>query len=798
MKFSYEWLASLVDLKAITPAQVAKALNGAGIEVESVEPLVRATNITTGLVLTREMIEGSDHLSKVTVDTGHHGLRTIVCGAPNIRAGQKVLVALPGAILPKVTIQASVIKGVASEGMVCALDELGVDKKFLTDDQVNGIEVLANDTAIGDDDILLHLGLTDTIFTLKLLANRPDLWSLEGIAYEVSALLQRPLTLMQTIKETTLPKPAFVIDIQTEKTKQFSIRVLKGVQQTSTPGWMKQRLIASGIRPLSFFVDLGNYVMLLTGQPLHLYDLDKLPTPQLTLVDQWQQPFVALDGKTYPLQSGDITILSQQQVMCLAGVMGAQACAVDDATTNLAIEAAAFDATSIRKTSTRLGLVSDASIRFAKAIDLSQFDRVLSLTTQLLKSLTTVAEVYETLTVNRLTLDRASIRFKPQDINRLLGTAYDNNVITDTLTRLAIRMQKDGEDLLATPPNHRQDLLAPADLAEEIIRLKGFADIQNTVMPSPVQAGGYDELQEKVRLTKTYFTSQGLDAVLTYTLIEKQWTEAFQLLDKRTNLILKNPLSEERQHVRTHVLGSLIQVVQYNLARQVNAGRIFEISQVSYPHGQSQELAFVLFGQMSLRDGLSPQAHSFYHAKGLMEGLLALLKIEPSRYQWQPYDAQPETLHPGRSASLWIQNQRVAVIGEVSPIAQTQYDLGKIPVIVAQVDLKTLLSFKTSGTKLKAIPRFPVVTRDLALVVAQTLPYQQLVKTIKKAGKKLVDDVILFDLYQGGQLPAGQVSLAVRVMIQDEQKTLQEEEINQVMSAIKHALITECQVTLRS
>jgi len=531
---------------------------------------------------------------------------------------------------------------------------------------------------------------------------------------------------------------------------------------------------------------------------LHMYDLKKLPKPSLTLVEDWQQPFVALDQQSYPLVSGDIAIVSDAQVMCLAGVMGAQSCAVDEATTDVAIEAAAFDATTIRKTAMRLNLLSDASIRFAKGIDLSQFDRVLKLTTQLIQSLTSVQEVFQTVTINRLNGDRSSIRYQPQQINRLLGTSYDGPTVKDALARFAIQVLEDGQDFIATPPAHRQDLTGVADLAEEVMRLKGFKDIQITPMPSPIQAGGLNELQEKVRLTKTFMTSQGLDAVLTYTLSEKPWLDAFQLFEKKPHLSLKNPLSEERQQVRNHLLGSLIQVVKYNQARQINEGKIFEVSQIAYPHGQGQELAFVLFGNLPLRDGLYPQPQSFYHGKGLLEGLLHLLKIEPTRYQWRVYDEQPEIMHPGRTASLWIQNQRIAVVGEISPVALETYDLGKGPMVLGQVDLQTLISFKTSGIKLASIPRFPKVFRDLALIVPETIGYHQLVKTIKKAGKKLVDDVTLFDVYRGASLPEGQISLAIRIGLLDEQKTLQEEEINTTLAAIKSLLMTECNATLRS
>lgn len=798
MKFSYRWLSTLVDLKDISPTQVADALNRAGIEVEAIAPLVSATHITTGLVKHRTMIEGSDHLSKVIVDTGHHGERVIVCGANNIREGQKVLVALPGAVLPKITIQASVIKGVPSQGMVCALNELGLDTKFLTPEQLEGIEVLPEQTAVGHDQILEDLGLNDSVIDLKLLANRPDLWAMESIAFEVAALLNRPLLKQDGIEVKTNSQTQFEIDIQTTKTKQFSIQVLKGVKQTVSPTWLKQRLIASGIRPISFLVDIGNYVMLLTGQPLHMYDLNKLPNKKLTLSDQIERPFVALDQKTYPIQKGDITILSGDQVMCLAGIMGAQQCAVDATTTDIAIEAAAFDPASIRKTSLRLNLLSDASIRFAKGIDLSDFNRVLNLVTSLIAKLTAVKDIHPLVTVNHMTLTKPEVIWQADALNRLLSTHFSDEVLLGALTRFGIISTKQADGYHAAIPRHRQDIQGVADLAEEVIRLLGFDTIENTPMPTIIQAGGYPEKQEKMNQIKQYLSSQGLAETLTYSLVEASLLNRFHLLGPQEPWVLKNPLSEERKHLRTDVLGSLIEVVRYNLARQVNEGKIFEISQIAHRQGEGLQLGLVLFGESPTRSAMNKQPYSFYDVKGIVEGLLAVLGIEVSRYQWVVDQQQPTVLHPGRSANLMIQNQRMGVIGQLIPTIQEGYDLGKSPVFVALIDLKAILSLKTSPLKLKAIPRFPSVTRDLAFYVSETLPFSTIVKTVKKAGKKLVDDVLLFDLFQGNQLPKGQVAMAIRIILLDEQKTLQEEEITQTLMAIKSLLVSDCQIQLRS
>ena len=798
MKFSYRWLSTLVDLKENTATDVANALNRAGIEVEAVTPLVHASNITTGLVTQRTMIEGSDHLFKVVVDTGQHGQRIIICGAANIREGQKVLVALPGAVLPKVTIQETMIKGVVSQGMICALNELGLDSKFLTPSQLEGIEILEEKTTIGNDSILDELGLLDTIIDLKLLANRPDLLSLEGIAVEVAALLNRPLMKLTINEVKNQIIGNFGIDIQTTKTKQFSIQVLKGITQTITPSWLKQRLIASGIRPISLLVDIGNYVMLLTGQPLHMYDLNKLPSPMLTLSDQMERSFIALDQQTYSIQKGDIVITSGDQIMCLAGIMGAQQCAVDPNSTDIAIEAAAFDPASIRKTANRLNLISDASVRFAKGINLSDFERALTLATSLIASFTKVKEIYQTATINHLTPLVHEVIWQPLEINRLLSTKFSEETMVDALKRFGIVSTKQADGYHASIPRHRQDITGVADLAEEVIRLLGFETIETTPMPTFIQAGGYEEKQEKIRMMKQFLLSQGMDETITYTLIEAMLVNRFNLLGHQEPLVLKNPLSEERKHVRTDVLGSMIEVVKYNLARQVSEGKIFELSQITHQQGTGFQLGLVLFGEHAQRAAIQKQPYSFYDIKGIIEGLLTVLGIETSRFQWVVDPSLSTILHPGRSASLMIQNQRMGVIGQLTPSIQQTYDLGKLPVFVAQLDLKTILELKTSAMKLKAIPRYPSVTRDLAFYVNDRLPFSTIVKTVRKAGKKIVDDVLLFDLFQGNQLPKGQVAMAIRVILLDEQKTLQEEEINQAMTAIKSALVSDCQIQLRS
>ena len=795
MQISYEWLSSLVDLSAWTPQRVAQALVQAGIEVEDVIPFARATRVTTGKVLSKKAVEGSSHLSHVMVDTGHHGTRSIVCGAPNIDVGQVVLVALPGAELAVGTIQASTIRGVASEGMVCALSEFGIPNKFLTKDQLDGIEVLAPSTPVGHDDILRELGLTDTILHVKLLANRPDLLSLENFALEVSAVCQVPLMPVDAPNVNQARQPSSMsLTVESPHVQQFSLQVLRGITFIQTPNWMKVRLMSSGVRPLSFFVDIGNYMMLLTGQPLHMYDVKKLPNSTLALRATSPSSFTALDEKTYPLLPTDVTITSGKDVMCLAGVMGSLACAVDETTTDIAIEAASFNPASIRKTALRLNLISESSQRFAKGVSHHDYERVLQMTESLIASLTSITTYEQRLTYNVMKQHVRTIPFEPTRINALLGTSFSEDVMMSTLARLGIRIEQG----VATIPLHRVDMAYSADLAEEIIRLNGFEAIQPTPFVSQIRAGGLTHEQEKRQRIKDHLRHLGLFESLTYSLVNAAEQASLNLLSSRSHYTIKNPLSDERQDVRSHGLASLLDVALYNASRQTYDASFFEWSGMASPQGDREELNVVLMGHHVRRAGLHETAYSFYHGKGLVESMLTLLSIDSTRTQWVREERRPDILHPGRSAALLLQGEKVGVVAELSPIIRDKKGFGKTPVVVIQLEMTSLLAVKTSSLRLTPLPKYPNVSRDLAFVVETRIPFADIVKTIRKTGKSHVQSVDVFDLYQGEHVPTGFQSMAIRIKLLDPSKTLLDAEIQALMDTIKTQLIKDHHVEFRA
>lgn len=800
MKVSLQWLNELVPISDLSPQAIAERLTFAGVEVEGYASLASGTHLTTGLVLTQQLIEGSNHLSKLSVDTGKHGVRTIVCGASNVKAGQKVIVALPGAQLGKIKIGESKIRGVESAGMVCSLVELGVANKFLTANQIEGIEVLPADTAIGRDDVLAMLGLDDTILELKVLANRPDLWSVYGIALELGALFERPVKSWKLASQSAknLKPGKIAIDIASVKGQQFSLKEIAGLSMGKTPPWMIKRLMGSGIRAINFLVDIGNYVMLLTGQPLHMYDLDKLPEKKLTVHDAMEGgKFIALDGKEYALKSTDLAISSKGQVMCLAGVMGALNCAVDEKTKNVAIEAALFQGTSVRKTALRLNLISDSSQRFSKGINPWIYEDVLAYTASLIRSLTSYESESQTISQVKVTPTKMSVPFTVEGINHLLGTTFSKEEIVKSLQSLGFTVQ-DGAKPLAYPPHHRLDVTHQADLAEEVIRLRGFKHVIPSLPKLALTQTGLSEFQAKKRLVKSLLRGQGLDETLTYTLVSKEEITRFNWLEKVTPYALLNPLTEERKWVRTSLLQSMIGSALYNLNYQNKNLSLFEIGTSSSQEKNQLRLAVILMGQQLQQGLLLQRAYDFYALKALVENILQAFSIDSNRAFFLREENFREELHPGKSAKVMIGNTLFGVFGELTPTRAMQLGFGKQNIVVGEFNLSLLFDTRVSATRLETPNKFPRVERDLAFILDAGIDYQTIQKTVRRVSKELIADVAIFDVYQGEHVPAGQKSVAIKIIIEAKDRTLTDGEVTLLIDKVKVDVQKAFKVTFRT
>ena len=777
MKVSLKWLSKLVDINGLSAEEIADKLTFAGVEVEDISYLASGTNLVIGEVLKCENMENSDHLHICEVNLGDKfGVKQIVCGAPNVKVGEKVIVARDGAKLPGGEIRVGKIRGVESNGMLCSLSELGVDSKYLSEEQLKGIELLDSDAKVGDEEVLKYLGLDDAILDLKLLANRSDLNAMNNVAKEVATLFNRKLYL-EEVKDLSNFTTDAKIGIETDYCSQFSLKEVRNIKVKESPKWMKEYLRSMGVRSINNIVDIGNYVMLLTGQPLHMYDKDKLPLKSLVVKDNLPGDFVALDEKTYALEDGDIVITSDNKVMCLGGVMGSLECAVDENTKNIYIEAATFEFSHIRKTSNRLGLVSESSQRFVKGINHHQYDYVLDLTSKLLKDLCDAKEISNTVTINNNKDQKVVIKTSVNKINNRLGTSFTLDEIVNTLKLDHMEVSVNDNDLVVTVPYQRIDITTDADISEEVIRLLGYHNVKSILPTLELTVGSSNESVAKKRLIRDYLRGQGLDDILTYSLVSKANKDRFAFINKDSQYRIINPMSDEREYYRSNLLHSLLEVASYNYSRQIKDLSFFEVSDIDTLNEKQTHLGIVLLGNELYQDNLKKVPYDFYHMKGYLLGIMDALNIEGNRYTLSKLDMDTTELHPYRSAKVMIGKDVVGVLGELHPSQYEKYNLGKEKVIVMELRLDKLFELKSSRKKFVAPNKYPYISRDISVVVKDNITSKEIIDTIKKVDRTLIKDAYVFDEYKGEHLDKGYKSLSFTIIYQSEEKTLKDEDV---------------------
>ena len=788
-----------VDLSGLTAEEIANKLTFAGDEVEEIRVLASGTNLVIGHILECVAHPNSDHLHVLKVDLGpKYGVTQIVCGAPNARAGLKVIVAREGAKLPQIEIKKGVIRGEESNGMCCSLLELGVDAKYLSDYQKAGIEELPEDAPVGEENVLGYLGLDDVVLNLKVYANRPDLLSIFNVARELGAIYNRPVNLPKvTAKEDFQTK--LVVGSKTNRCTQFSGKEIKGIVTKPSPKWMSDYLMAMGIRSINNIVDIGNYVMLMTGQPLHMYDADKLAKAELCAQDDYAGDFVALDEKTYKIIPGDIVICCNNKPMCLGGVMGSLECAVDENTKNIYIEAASFDGASIRHTSNRLGLASESSSRFVKGTNHFQSAFVLDYAAMLINELCEAKSNSNNVIYQSEEEKDNIVSCSVNKINNRLGTSFKKEEIADVLSRLNFELKfKDDNEFTAKVPEYRLDVSCDADLSEEVIRILGFDNVKSILPCLDTHVGSLTLRQQRIKNIRDYLLSQGLDECLTYSLLSKKEMNNFCLLNKEENYVLLNPITDEHEVLRTHILHSLLKTATYNVARQNKNLALFETSNMISQSSRSEHLAIVLVGQALNQGLMDKENYSFFNMKGLVEGLFTALGIEASRYRFDRFVDEGHELHPGKSAKIIFQNQVIGVMGELHPNQIEKYDLGKTSAVALEMDLELLLAAKVSETKMSPISRFPSVSRDLAFVLDANISAGEVIKTIKTVGRGLVNNCEVFDVYQGTGIAEGKKSMALSVTYRKEDGTLTDKEIGDIEDKIKFELSRSYKAEIRS
>lgn len=796
MRLSYQWISEYVDIQDLSPQQLAERLTSAGLAVDAVESRnLGVSGVVVGEVQSCVQHPNADKLRVCEVDAGTGDLLTIVCGAANVAAGQKIPTALPGAVLPGGAIGKAKLRGIESHGMLCSAREIGLETRMLPKEQTEGIFVLPPDAPVGADVVAL-LALDDVVLEVELTPNRADCLSLRGFAYEIGAILDRPVRFPNPVEPdggtafNGTPGPV-TVRIETERCTRYDAQVMRGLQATSSPLWLQMRLLAMGVRPINHIVDVTNYVMLEWGQPLHAFDLDEVQGGTIVVRQAHaDESLVTLDGETRVLNEDSIVIADVHRAIGIAGVMGGQNSEITAGTRQIVLESAAFDAPSTRRTGQRLGLRSEAQQRFEKGIDRAAVRGALVRATQLLTS-AGAEPVGDVVSAQTGTAGQhTEVLFSPQRCNRLLGTHIPDEVMADLFRRLGFVVTPGADDAWTiTVPSRRGDISMEADLVEEVGRLYGYDNIPSTLPFGATTVGVRNVNQRLRKRTREVLIGAGMTEVFPYSFSHPSALDTLRIgpdSPYRNMIPLLNPLSDERIAMRTHLLPGLAEIAQHNLAHGVVGGEIFEIGRVYWAKelplvGQPQEptqWAGLWFGDHAAGLGERARPSDWFDAKGVIETWLHALGLDD--VQFQP--ASFPWLHPGRSAEIVLRGHRIGYLGELHPETAAAYDAGRA--IYAEFDVDALVDDLSERWLVHSLPRFPASHRDLAVVVNADVPAGTLLELAQQAGAGILETCHVFDVYTGTGIPAGKKSIAIAFTYRAEDRTLTDDEVAAAQEAI--------------
>ncbi len=791
MKLSYNWLKEYVEIN-VDAYELADKLTHAGLEVEGVEKLAEGSNLVIGEVLECEPHPNSDHLSVTKVNVQDEVLQ-IVCGAPNVRKGLKVIVAKVGAKLPEITIKAAKVRDVESNGMLCSLLELGYDKKYLSEAQMDGIEELNADAPVGVE-AMSYLKLNDYILDLKPTPNRKDALAMFNIAKEVKAILKTNITLPKlTASETTI-STKLTLDID-DKCSKFYGQVINSVKVEASPKWLQEYLHASGIKSINNVVDISNYVMLETGQPLHFYDASKIENHQIGVKTGIKTKYMALDGIEYDIDEKDIMITNNNKPIGIAGIMGGDDSKIDENTTSIIIEAAIFDALSIRNTAKKLGLHTEATQRFTKGIEPLATKNAIIRAVEMLVKYANAKDIEEMVVVDKTKYTPTKLTVTLAKINKILGTKFTMEEVVEVLAQLDFNPVVNGDEINLDIPSYREDILILEDIAEEVIRLIGYDRLDAKLPVSMATVGQLSPKQKTRRLFKEILRGQGLNEIITYTLVSDDALKVNSLgVNNPLQILL--PMSEARKNVRNSLMYSVLESLSYNTARKAINLNVFELSNVYGENKVEERLAIAISGSLlnSKLKGIDVKT-DFYTLKGIVLSLLDKIGISKARVKIEANEDDIVNYHPYQSAVIIIDNQKVGIIGKVHP--QLIAEFGLVDTYYTELNFDTLCSIKASKVKFKAIDKYPGVKRDIALIVEDEVSAANILKAVTTS-TKLIKNAEIFDIYKGEHVKAGYKSIALSIEYQANDHTLTEEEINEAHTKVLNNLSKQCNAELRS
>jgi phenylalanyl-tRNA synthetase beta chain len=790
MIISKQWLSTRVDLSGLNDEAIAHALTHAGFEVEEIRPLVPISGCVIGHVLTCVNHPDSDHLHLTTVDVGDEVLN-IVCGADNVAVNQRVIVAKVGAKLPGLTIKATTVRGAPSMGMICSYSELGIEEKFIPEDQKEGIAFFTHDLPLGMD-ACEALGWDDTIFDVSLTPNRANTNSLIAMAWEVSAILNRELlsvaheNIVYDVQSTPLS-----ITSTTSGCTQFLGRIIEEVTLSESPRWLKNILMAHNIKSINNVVDISNLVMLETGHPLHFYDRSLVNDDHLGAADEFEGAYTALDEITYELIKEDVVIVSGDEIVGLGGIIGGENSKILPTTTSMIIEVADFDRERIKATQKRLQIQTDAAARFSKFIDPMTTMATMERATYYLKTLANAKGIHPVVAVAPLAhIEEKELSLSIDFINKHLGSSLSVDLVFHTLERLGFSPDEENGVFSLSIPTHRDDINIPVDVVEEIIRLIGYDKIPSTPLALTQTAGRLNESQRMKRQIQHILSGLGLHEVITYTLMHEKYSKGPMASEKPLKIL--SPLSEDRQMIRSHLYASTLLNCAHAQSYK-NPYNSFEISSVYDESGSKSRLAIALTSPLVSNTILKEKiSASIFTLKGIIETLLTHLGVSLSRVSITSMDENNPWMHPTQSAWIHVDLKPIGYFGVVHPLSAKAYDVKQT--LICELDLTFIEALKKSKIAFEAVSKYQTITKDIALVVDKSLVSANLIKTILKAGKPHLASAHVFDLFS---LNETSQSMAITLTFKNTQVYTQSE-IESVITSVLAACAKEHNASLRT
>ena len=804
MKVSYKWLKEYLDLSDVTPDELAEKMSRTGIEVDDViYPGKGLSKIVVGETLSVVDHPDSDHLHVCQVNIGTEEPIQIVCGAPNVAAGQKVIVALHGArITGNAKIKKGKMRGQESNGMICSLAELGYSESVVSKKYADGIFVLPAEAVPGTEVVDL-LELDDAILDIDITPNRADALSMRGSAYEVAAIYNKALKFPEAPVSEKTGSVTDYIKVTVEDTNDapaYHIQVIKDVKIAESPLWLQNKLMNGGIRPINNVVDITNYILLEYGQPLHAFDYDQIGSKEIIVRRAKEnETMTTLDGVERTLDTDNIVITNGTAPIALAGVMGGLDSEITDGTVTVALEAALFNPVLIRKTAGKFNLRSESSSRFEKGINVATIRTAGEHAAELIHELAGGTIVAGTASVDTVEVKDTEVVITLEKINRSLGTAISSGEVTAIFNQLGFASTFDGETFTVAVPPRRWDISIYADILEEVARIYGYDNLPETLPITPALPTALTPKQHTMRITRRFMEGAGLTQNISYVLTTAEKAREYAVEDKE-GIRLAWPMSEDRSTLRMNLLSTLLDNAAYNVARKNTDIQFYEIGRVFFPSADSvlpieaERLAGVMTGMAYQKDWqMAAEPVNFYHAKGVLDGYFETMGLSDQIRFEAAKDLK--WMHPGRTAAVYLGDAYIGYVGQVHPATANAYDLKET--YAFEIDFEAIIAAPKEVITQQPIPKFPGVTRDVALLVDETVTHQQIVKTIKENGGKFLKDVHLFDIYQGKGIEDGKKSVAYSMSFLNPEATLVDEDINKAFTKLVAALETECGAAIR-